>query len=598
MTIGKATPVDARSLAFPLNLTSHEVQFYERDPALIEDLARVVGTSLVSGGVAMVVATKPHRDALAHELNARALNLSKIAAQGRFLVWDAAETLSKFIVGDMPDPEKFSQLIVTALEKLKAAATVANPSTVIFGEMVALLFAEGKQEAAIRLEQLWNDLATKHSFTLRCAYPMNAFQKNANSEAFARVCAEHSNVVPVGTHRLLLDDDERMRTIAELQQKLEVLEYERALRASELRFRLLVEAVRDYAIFMLDPEGHIASWNTGAERLKGYKASEIIGKHFSQFYPDEDLKNFKPQRELEIAEKEGRVEDEGWRLRKDGSRFWANVVITALRDPDGKLVGFLKVTRDFTDRMQAEQALLDSKRRLQDSEKSLRNLSLHLLRTQDEERRRIGRDLHDSLGQYLSVLKMKLEGIRKASSQEHTGNLDELAACAQLAEDSVKEVRTISYLLYPPMLEEMGLNFAIPWYLEGFTKRSGIKTTFEISPHFGRLSAEVELVFFRVLQESLTNVHRHSGSETASVRLSISEDSAVLEIIDQGKGMESRDFEDPGHDWTGALGVGLRGMNERLQQVGGKLEVFSSKDGTTISASVPMGTSTAAATAG
>jgi PAS domain S-box-containing protein len=121
----------------------------------------------------------------------------------------------------------------------------------------------------------------------------------------------------------------------------------------ETSFRLLVEQVTDYAIFLLDPAGHIVTWNAGAERLKGYRADEIIGQHFSRFYPTEDLAAGKTERELAVAVAEGRVEDEGWRVRKDGSRFWANVIITALRDETGVLLGFAKVTRDMTERRRA-----------------------------------------------------------------------------------------------------------------------------------------------------------------------------------------------------------------------------------------------------
>src|ERR1700733_14937455 len=135
-------------------------------------------------------------------------------------------------------------------------------------------------------------------------------------------------------------------------------EAEKALRRSEERFRLLVEGASDYAIFMLDPEGRVASWNSGAERIKGYRADEILGQHFSKFYPQESVERGKPQHELEVAAAEGRYEDEGWRIRKDGSRFWANVIITALRGKDGQLKGFSKVTRDFTDRKGAEESLV------------------------------------------------------------------------------------------------------------------------------------------------------------------------------------------------------------------------------------------------
>ena len=119
---------------------------------------------------------------------------------------------------------------------------------------------------------------------------------------------------------------------------------------AEVSFRLLVESVKDYAIFMLDPEGRVLTWNRGAEAIKGYRAGEIIGKHFSRFYPPEDVEARKPERALVAATSEGRIEDEGWRVRKDGSRFWADVVITAVRDGHGKLRGFVKVTRDLSER--------------------------------------------------------------------------------------------------------------------------------------------------------------------------------------------------------------------------------------------------------
>lgn len=137
-----------------------------------------------------------------------------------------------------------------------------------------------------------------------------------------------------------------------------------ALRQSEQRFRLLIQGVRDYGIFMLDPTGHIVSWNDGAERMNGYAAHEILGQHFSKFYPAEDLAWDKPAMELEWATRDGSFEDEGWRLRRDGTRFWANVVITAIREPSGVLAGFAKVTRDLTERRVAEEAKIEDARRV------------------------------------------------------------------------------------------------------------------------------------------------------------------------------------------------------------------------------------------
>jgi len=368
-----------------------------------------------------------------------------------------------------------------------------------------------------------------------------------------------------------------------------------SLEQSEERFRMLVDTVQDYAIVMLDSEGRVNSWNRGAQQIKGYETSEILGRHFSCFFPEEDVRAGKPEQELEVAAREQRLEDEGWRVRKDGSRFWANVVVTALRDKAGKLVGFAKVVRDVTEQREGHQALqaanlklqreieekAEAERKLQESESSLRDLSIHLLRVQDEERRRIGRDLHDSVGQYLTALRMKTDTLKPMVESGDAARVSqELDECGRLADESLKELRTVSYLLYPPMLEEMGLKEALLWYIDGFVKRSGIETTTEFADSFPRLPQEAELAIFRVLQESLTNVHRHSGSQTARVRLAVEDGNVVLEVHDNGRGVPDSEPRD--------LGVGLRGMHERLRQLGGRLDLASTDGGTTVSAAVPI----------
>ncbi len=362
-------------------------------------------------------------------------------------------------------------------------------------------------------------------------------------------------------------------------------EAEEALRASEERFRLLVQGVRDYAIFMLDPRGNVTSWNEGAQRIKGYTASEIIGKHISVFYTDEDAAVGKAQLNLERAVKEGRIEDEGWRVRKDGSRFWASVVITALRDDTGALYGFSKVTRDITEKRRAQQALEKSHAALTASEHSLRELSGRLLRMQDEERGRLGRELHDTIGQYLSALKMTLEVLTSTPPPKRSE--EQLAECIRITDDCIREVRTISYLLYPPMLEEMGLETAIEWHIDGFTKRSGIRVEYEVENEIGRLPRDIEVALFRIFQESLTNVHRHSGSPTAQVRLWLEKGKVILEVQDQGKGAPAGVLESSS-DSLGTLGVGLRGMNERVRQLGGELKLASSDKGMMVRATIPL----------
>src|SRR5260370_5306875 len=171
------------------------------------------------------------------------------------------------------------------------------------------------------------------------------------------MCDQHSGVVPSESYLGLGSEPERLRSIAQLQQRAQVLEKRLALRQIEERFRVLVEAGQGYAIFMLGPDGMVSSWNAGAERIKGYKIQEILGKHFSCFYREEDVRNGKPDWELVIAAKEGRFEDEGWRVRKDASPFCANVIITALGDEAAKLLGFAEITPEFPSRTGAQKAL-------------------------------------------------------------------------------------------------------------------------------------------------------------------------------------------------------------------------------------------------
>lgn len=574
---------DPRSSAMPLRARNafqgeHVVYFYQESDSLLDSLTDFIGSALGAGNAAVIIATKVHLDGLQQRLKACGLDSQVAGRQGRYLALDASALLSQIMVDGMPDEERFAETVGKAIGRISAALKGPRPELVAFGEMVALLWTEGKIEAAIRLEQLWNELAKKYSFSLRCAYLMATCQGEKNIQPLVRICAEHSAALFEDGHKFQRSGEGKV-----------------ALHRTEERFRLLVDAVQDYAIFMLDVQGHVSSWNTGAQRIKGYAVSEIIGKHFSVFYPEEDLRAGKPARELEVAAREGRFEDEGWRLRKDGSRFWANVIISAIRDESGELIGFGKVTRDFTERISANEILrkeiaerTEAQRKLHDSEKSLRQLSLRLLQTQDEERRRIGRDLHDSVGQYLVGLKMKVDSLESSAQRSQPRDSSELAECSQLIEEAISEVRTISYLLYPPMLEELGLKSAVPWYLEGFTKRSGIKTTFDVSPDFDRVPGDLELALFRVLQESLTNVHRHSGSSTAIVRLLTKDQAVILQVVDEGKGTQSKNLEDRAQEWMGTFGVGLRGMNERLRQLGGTLELSSTREGTTVSATLPL----------
>src|SRR6202167_1209269 len=232
------------------------------------------------------------------------------------------------------------------------------------------------------------------------------------------------------------------------------------------------------------------------------------------------------------------------------------------------------LSTELTAREQAEQVA-------QESEDSLRRLTGRLLKLQDAERRKFSRELHDSLGQYLAGVKMMLEMF--ATRREETL----LAEAVGLLNQAIAETRTISHLLHPPLLDEAGFSSAAKWYLEGFSQRSGIEIKVDLPEDVGRLPRPVALGLFRVLQESLTNIHRHSSSAVAEVKLDLVPDRVVLRIRDYGKGIAREvlaGFQTKGTNF----GVGLAGMRERMRDLGGELGIERSEPGTLISATIPL----------
>jgi signal transduction histidine kinase len=215
---------------------------------------------------------------------------------------------------------------------------------------------------------------------------------------------------------------------------------------------------------------------------------------------------------------------------------------------------------------------------------SLRKLSARLLQSQDDERRRIARELHDSIGQTLAALSMNLSGVR-ADIDRLTKTRDTLTDSESLVLEMSKEVRTISHLLHPPLLDEAGLSSALRWYVDGFAQRSKLTVDLDCPDDFGRLPREVETAF-RVVQECLTNIHRHSGSPEAKIRLRHFDNEVVVEVEDKGKGIPADKLDQMAS--VGIPGVGITGMRERVRQLGGNLEISSSSTGTTIVARLPV----------
>ena len=218
---------------------------------------------------------------------------------------------------------------------------------------------------------------------------------------------------------------------------------------------------------------------------------------------------------------------------------------------------------------------------LKAAEDRLRMLSTRLLQLQDEERRNIARELHDSTGQVLAALGMNLATVHLESRKMSPAAEAAVSESIELVQTTLKELRTISYLLHPPLLDEAGLQSALRWFVQGFSERSKIRVDLDISPNIGRPSRELETAIFRIIQEALTNIHRHSGSPIASIRLSRDVRSIKVEICDQGKGLDLKASR------PASLGIGIQGMQERARQLGGRLDIQSSPTGTTITAILP-----------
>ena len=382
---------------------------------------------------------------------------------------------------------------------------------------------------------------------------------------------------------------------------------EERLRASEERLRLIVESADEYAIFTIDLEGRIESWNVGAERIFGWAEDEAIGRHTRMIFTPEDVASGAAEGEMRIAREEGRAADERWHITKSGRRFYASGVLTALR-PDGVLTGFAKIARDLTVSKQLE----DAQRRTHDelerrvrertsalaeanatlaaevaerriAEGQVKALFKRVIAVQEAERRRIARDIHDQLGQPMTALRMSLEVARRSSDDPALEA--EISRTEQLAGEVDQSIDFLTWDLRPAALDHVGLSAALANLVKGWSERFGIEAEFDASGPAGvRLAPDAEANLYRLTQEALHNILKHAAATHASVLLEAREEEVVLVIEDDGRG-----FDVGAHMSQANGGLGLVTMRERASLFGGVLTIQSAPEqGTAIFVRLPI----------
>lgn len=354
-----------------------------------------------------------------------------------------------------------------------------------------------------------------------------------------------------------------------------------AVRQGEARFSLLVDSIRDYSILLLSSEGMVTSWNPGTRLVEGYEASEVIGQNHSVFYTAEDIARGYPGQALDAAVAAGQHEDEGWRVRKGGSRFWANVVMTAMKDEGGKLSGFARVARDLSDRKAAEEQLRkiaveleqrvsERTQELRESQVRLRELATELTLTEQRERRRLAGELHDYLAQLLVLIRIKI-GQASAHVKEATPS-SLLKEADRTVIDSLNYTRSLVAELAPPALQESGLLEGFGWLAEQM-RNHGLTVTIKKHVQNIVLDDDQAVLVFQSTRELLFNVLKHAGTNQAEVTIDMTTDGhLIVTVKDEGCGFN---FDEVPARNDERKRFGLFSVRERTEAMGGRFEVTS-----------------------
>jgi len=374
-TYGQETEQPYHSEAMGPAVSAHAVQFYENDAAFIESLSEFVGASLGAGGACIVIATQAHHHALNKKLCRNRVDGSLIAAEGRYISLDAAETLDRIMLGGRPDPQKFKDEIEPLVKRARSMVGHRSAAISAFGEMVAILWADGNHEAAIELEHLWNDLLQGHTVNLLCAYPIGSFARQTYAQKFGKICSEHSAVIPSESYTSVEERAERDRLVSTLQQKALAVDLvveerekevahrkvvEEKLRRTEEFTRNIIESTAD-CVKVLDLDGHIQYMSPSGQRtLEITDPSEFLDREWVGLWRDEDRSR---AREALLAARNGGVGCfQGDSFTKRGIRKSWDVRITPALDKKGNIERLVAVSRDMTELKAAQQLAFQSEK--------------------------------------------------------------------------------------------------------------------------------------------------------------------------------------------------------------------------------------------
>jgi PAS domain S-box-containing protein len=572
---GNETMANMNEVIEGIHESDHLVQFYEQDAFLVEQAVDFIGGSPESDHTGIIIATQPHHDAIQQRLASFLTERAPASpSRRRIIALDARATLEEIMVLGHLHQGRFTDLIGRLIDQ----ATQGGGKPVrVFGEMVALLWADGEHDAALQLEELWNQLGAVYRFSLLCAYPIQGFSRSEDSVRFAGICGSHSVVRPTESFLLSKSTERVHRIVAHLQLRAQILEAEIARR--EEAERTLRSRERDLSDFLenaveglhqVGPDGTILWANKAELDLLGYQPNEYIGHHIAEFHADAGTIDDILKRLLHGEA----LYDYPARLRcKDGTVKDVIIHSNALWK-DGRFIHTRCFTRDVTERRRIEEELdrrvAARTRELVLSQNKLRALASQLSLAEQRVRKEVATELHDYLAQLLIVLRMKLfKAGQQAKDATLTGLLHE---ADRVLDESIMYTRSLMADLTPPILQ-FGLVMSLRWLADKFRRHNLTADVRAEALHMDLTEDQIGLLFQSV-RELLMNVVKHAKTDKAQISVRLNGQDLTIEVSDSGQGFRppTRPTSLPGQD-SGQFG--LFSIRERMEALGGRFTVES-----------------------